>query len=250
MSWYDSNWTLRLPVSVNNLGGSGTIDVSLTVNPDVALFWDNVRADGYDVRFTDRTGNSVLAYNRTAWNYSTRSAVFNVDAVSVGNADSICAIYMYFGRASITDGSTSPTISGAKAAAIGLSAPGSPKVLLAPFRPGETIAQQKLTKAAAEEIDVWIDCRSALQKRAQASAGSIRYEEIDYATVQVLSGGTDDAGRYDETKTRISDPGWVMVRVKGGSSGSDYTLVVTIGTSQTRILEARAIVDVQDIDES
>ena len=250
MSWYNSNWALRLPVSINNLGGSGTIDATLTVAQDVAVFWDNVKSDGFDVRFADRSGNALLAYNRAAFNYSAKTATFDIDSITVGNSDSTAAIYMYFGNAGATDGSTSPTITSAKTASLELAAPGSPRVNLAPFRPGETIAQQRLTKAALEEIDVWIDCRTALQRRSKASEGSTRYEEIDYITVAVLSSGVDDAGRHDETKTTISDPGWVKVRVKGGSSGSDYTLVVTVGTSQSRVLEARAIVDVQDIDES
>ena len=250
MSWYDSNWPLRLPVSVNNLSGAGTIDASITINADVPVFWDNVRGDGFDVRFTNADGNSSLAYNRASWNYSGKSAQFDIDSIATGNSDATVVIWMYFGNASTSDGSTSPSISGAKSGSLELSQPGSPRIILTPFRPGETIAQQKVTKASTEEIDVWVDCRSALQVRADPSQGSKRYEEISFATVQVTAGGVDDAGRYDETLTTVSDPGWVKVRVKGGSSGTDYTLVVKIGTSTTRVLEARAIVDVQDIDES
>jgi hypothetical protein len=250
VSWYDSNWALRLPVSLNNLSGASTIDGTIQIGADVPLFWDSVRGDGFDVRFTGADGNSALAYNRAAWNYSAKTAQFDIDAISAGNADATCVIWMYFGNASTTDGSTSPSIASAKTGSLELSANSTPVVILAPFRPGETICQQRVTKAVAEEIDVWIDCRRALQARSTASQGSLRYEEIGYVQVAVESGGTDDAGRYDEALTTVSDPGWVKVRVKGGASGSDYTLVVTIGTSQTRVLEARAIVDVQDIDES
>jgi len=250
MSWFDSDWGLRLPVSINNLSGSGTIDSSVQIGPDVALFWDNVRGDGFDVRVTDKDGITPLAYNRQTWNYSSKLAQFDVDSISAGNSDATVVIFLYFGKAAATDGSTSPTISGAKTGSIQLAASSTPVVVLTPFRPGETVCQQRVTKTSAEEIDVWVDCRRALQSRVTANQDSLRLEEISYVTVEVLSGGTDDAGRYDESLTRISDPGWAMVRVKGGSSGSNYTLSVTIGTSLTRVLQARAIVDVQDIDES
>ena len=250
MSWYHSNWQYRLPVSVNNLGGASTIDVNVIPTGDVELFWSKVAATGNDVRFTASDGGTELAYNRASWGYAARSASFNVDSVTPSSSDATVVIFMYFGYSAASDGSTSVTIASAKTSAIEVASPGTPRVNLIPFRPGETLAQQKVTKAAAEQIDVWIDCRRALQGRSDAYSNSQRFEEIGHVTVAVEAGGTDDAGRYDEALTTISDPGWVKVRVKGGSSGTDYTLVVTIGTSQTRVLEARAVVDVQDIDES
>lgn len=250
MSWYNSNWQYRLPISVNNLSGASTIDATVIPTGDVELFWSKVASTGHDVRFTASDGATLLAYNRASWTYASRSASFDVDSISASSSDATVVIFMYFGYSAASDGSTSPTISGAKSTSIEVASPGTPRVNLVPFRPGETLAQQKVTKAAAEEIDVWIDCRKALQNRTDAYSNSQRFEEIDYIQVAVEAGGTDDAGRYNEALTTISDPGWVKVRVKGGSSGTDYTLVVTVGTSTTRVLEARAIVDVQDIDES
>ena len=250
MSWYNSNWQYRLPISVNNLGGASTIDVNVIPTGDVELFWSKVASTGYDVRFTASDGASPLAYNRASWTHATRSASFNVDAVSAASSDATVVIFMYFGYSAASDGSTSVTIASPKTGSIEVASPGTPRVNLVPFRAGETLAQQKVTKAAAEQIDVWIDCRKALQSRSDAYSNSQRFEEIGYIQVAVEEGGTDDAGRYDEALTTISDPGWVKVRVKGGSSGTDYTLIVTVGTSSTRVLEARAVVDVQDIDES
>ena len=250
MSWYSSNWVYRLPVSINNTSGATTFDATITVPVDSELFWSKVESDGHDVRFTKSDGVTLLAYNRATWNYSDRAAVFNVDSVTCTSNDATANMFMYFGYSSASDGSTSPSIASAKTGTIELACPSGQTVKLLPFRPGETIAQQKITKGATEEIDVWIDCRRALQVRCEAYEQSRRYEEIDYVGVQVTSGGSDDAARYDESKTTISDPGWIKCRIKAGSSGTDYTLVVTIGTSTTRILQARAIVDVQDIDES
>ena len=250
MSWYNSSWNYRLPVSVNNLSGASTIDATVSFGAEVELFWDNTRADGYDIRFTQADGVTECAYNRHTWNSSTKTARFDVDAISAGSSDGTVVVFMYFGNSATTDGSTSPTISSAKTGTIELAEPGIPRVLVAPFRPGETIAQQKVTKSSAGQIDVWMDCRTMLQKQANAFNDSKRYEEIAWVTVQSLSGGSDDSGRYDESVTTISDPGWVKVRIKAGSSGTDYTLAVTIGTSNQRVIQARAIVDVQDLDES
>lgn len=251
MSWYSSNWGYRLPVAIDNTSGATTIDATITVPIDAELFWSKVETDGHDVRFTGSDGVTVLAYNRATWNHGNRSAVFNVDSVTCGSNDATAVMFMYFGNSAASDGSTSPTITGAKTGTIELAChTGGQTVLLAPFSPGETIAQQKITKSSTEEVDIWVDCRRALQARCQSYEKSRRYEEIDYVGVQVTSSGTDDTGRYDESKTTVSDPGWVKVRLKSGTSGTDYTLVVTIGTSTTRVLQARALLDVQDIDES
>jgi hypothetical protein len=251
MSWYSDSWGYRIPVSIDNTSGATTHDATITVPYDAELFWDNCETDGHDVRFTKSDGMTALAYNRATWNHGNRSAVFNVDSVTCASNDATAVMFMYFGNNSASDGSTSPTISSAKTGAIELAChTGGQTVLLKPFRPGEVIAQQVITKTASEAIDVWIDCRRALQTRCESFSKSRRYEEIDYIQVSVLADGADQSGQYDETKTTLSDPGWAKVRVKAGSSGTDYTLVVTIGTSTTRVLQARAVVDVQDIDES
>ena len=250
MSWYSSTWGYRLPVTIDNTSGATSFDATVTVPFDSEIFWSNVESDGHDVRFTKSDGVTLLAYNRATWNYANRSGVFDVDSVTCASNDATAVMFVYFGNSAATDGSTSPSISSAKTGTIEVACASGQTVLLAPFRPGETIAQQKVVKSATEEIDVWIDCRRALQTRCEAYQNSRRYEEIDYIGVQVTSGGSDDAGRYDETKTRLIDPGFAKVRIKSGSSGTDYTLVVTVGTSTPRVLQARAIVDVQDIAES
>tara|TARA_R100000234_G_scaffold56126_1_gene33812 strand:+ start:309 stop:1064 length:756 start_codon:yes stop_codon:yes gene_type:complete len=251
MSWYSNTWGYRLPVSINNTSGATSFDATITVPFDAQIFWSNVENDGHDVRFTSSDGMTVLAYNRATWNYSDRVAIFNVDSVPCASNDATAIMFMYFGNSSASDGSTSPSISSAKTGSIELASHvGGQTVVLRPFRAGETIAQQKISKTSNEEIDVWIDCRRALQKRSVAFNKSRRLEEVDYIQVQVLANGSDQSGQYDESKTTLSDPGWVKCRLKAGSSGTDYTLAVTIGTSQTRVLQARAIVDVQDIDES
>jgi len=250
MSWFDSDWKHRIPVTVNNTSGATTFDASITVPVDCSLFWNAVASTGNDVRFTKSDGVTPLAYNRRVWTYANNSGEFDIDAATCASNDATAVVFMYFGNASAGDGSTSPTISSAKTGSIELACHSGQTVLLVPFRPGETIAQQVVTKSSTEEIDVWIDCRRALLTRCEAFESSARLEEIDYAAVQVLSGGSDDAARYDESKTRLIDPGFLKVRIKAGSSGTDYTLSVTIGTSLTRVLQARAIVDVQDIDES
>ena len=233
MSWYSSTWGYRLPVTIDNTSGATSFDATVTVPFDSEIFWSNVESDGHDVRFTKSDGVTLLAYNRATWNYANRSGVFDVDSVTCASNDATAVMFVYFGNSAATDGSTSPSISSAKTGTIEVACASGQTVLLAPFRPGATI-----------------DCRRALQPRCEAYQNSRRYEEIDYIGVQVTSGGSDDAGRYDETKTRLIDPGFAKVRIKSGSSGTDYTLVVTVGTSTTRVLQARAIVDVQDIDES
>ena len=103
---------------------------------------------------------------------------------------------------------------------------------------------------AAEEIDVWVDCRRMLARRRDATEYSMRYEEIHSINANVEANGSNQSSMIDETKTRALSNGWARCRVKAGSSGTSYVVIVKITTSLARVIEARAIMKVQDTDES
>ena len=56
MSWYHANSRYRVPIAIDNNGGAATIDATLTIPPDFGLFWNQVSANGHDIKVTDSNG--------------------------------------------------------------------------------------------------------------------------------------------------------------------------------------------------
>jgi hypothetical protein len=111
--WYNDAWTYRSSVSVSNATGSTLTDfqVKLTVDSDTLTGAGKLQNDCDDLRFTDSTGVNILPY----WIEDSANAS---DAVTCNAADvdvwvrvtSIpsagATIYMYYGNASATTGSS------------------------------------------------------------------------------------------------------------------------------------------------
>lgn len=89
MTWYDSAYKRRYPVTVDVTGGaesSGTEDVSITFPSDWDDFWTNIRSDFNDVIITDSNG-TLQSFHRATENFANRSLQINVDNVTFANRD-------------------------------------------------------------------------------------------------------------------------------------------------------------------
>ena len=109
MSWYDDDWGSRIPVTVDNGGGSGTIDASLAIPSEWEDFWGQVQSDGDDVRVCDVDGITLLTYQLDSWNYAARTGNIQVDDWTAPDDDAVCLLYLYWNNASATDASGSFT---------------------------------------------------------------------------------------------------------------------------------------------
>lgn len=250
MTWYDKNWRYRAAVALDNSAGSGTtIDGQVTIPIHWDHFWNTIESNAHSIRFTQSDGTTGCNYNRQTWTYADRSGVFQIDGVqAIANESTV--IYMYWGNSSAGDGDGSPTISSAKTGEIEVSAPLPPIVSLQLDPYGSSNPKPRFQKTVDEVVDVWIDCRPSLARRSSSNAGSSRYEEIHSVNVDVQTNGSSQASMFDETKTRVIDPGWVRIRVKAGSSGTAYTIIPKITTSLGRVIEARAIMKVVNTNEA
>ncbi|MDY6834320.1 MAG: DUF2341 domain-containing protein [Chloroflexota bacterium] len=97
MQWYDSLWSYRRPVTIDNAGGALTdyqIEVSITYDSDMQPDFD-------DVRFTDDNCVTLLSHWRESYVAST-SAEFWVKVPSIAAA-STKTIYMYYGNPAAPD---------------------------------------------------------------------------------------------------------------------------------------------------
>ena len=250
MSWYDNAWKYREASAVDNSAGSGTtIDVQVTIPVHWNKFWSTIESDGHSVRFTQSDGTTIAAYNRQTWTYADKSGVFQIDAI-VALANQTTVIYMYWGNATVGDGDSSPTISSAKTGEIEVGRPVAPIVAAGLDKYGASNPVARFQKTTAEVLDVWVDCRAMLAPRLVANAGSMRYEELHSVNFDVETNGSSQSAMFEESKTRVIDPGWIRVRVKAGSTGTAYTIIPKITTSLGRVIEARAVMKVVNTNEA
>lgn len=268
MGWYQGGTAASPEVYTNKIAfcgqssGSGTIDVTISLNPAHYEFWENVDSSGHRIVFTASDGVTSLDWARTAWDHTNRTATLEVDAVSLGTtASAVHVIYCYVGNSDSGDLATSPTISSAVTfRAVGM-APNS--LITIPIAPPNTTAPTvQVQKTANEQKTVWVDVRSLLastQPQARFN-GRRNWEDIAYVILNVLSSGTDTPAIYDNGKIRV----WrnmVRIYLQAGSSGTTYTISLRVATATplepsnstsapTRILDLRALLVVEDIDES
>jgi hypothetical protein len=92
--WYNTSWSRRAPVVINNSGSALTdyqVRVDVTYDADMQPNFN-------DIRFADSDGSTLLSHWRESYIDST-SAIFWVKVPSVPSGNK--TIYMYYGNASI-----------------------------------------------------------------------------------------------------------------------------------------------------
>ena len=249
MSWLDADWRYRASVTIDNTaGGAGATDWSLVVPPTLSIFWDNVLANGHDIRLTGADGRTALTYQRQTWTHATETAVLEVDNQTIGGGAPIQA-WLYWGNAAAADTSGTFTAAGPLSAYIDLGCPQTsfPVITVGQEKPGRETPAAQLAKNTADEIFIWWDCRTILQRRCRKYAGSLAFAEILNATITVnLNNGAAQGAMIDPIETRYIGGRWVKTLIKAGSDDTDYTVRLTVTTTEDTVKEARALLKVRD----
>ena len=254
MTWYNSNWKRRYPVTVNVLGGaesSGTHDVQIIFPADWDDFWTNIRADGFDIIITDSMG-TLQTFHRGAYNFGNRQLTLNAQTVTFANRNSIHVMYVYFNnpdQSSDLQSAFSP--SGPKVGKIYLNAP-SNRIISSPSqRVGGSTPNYVFSKTSTDELYIWFRVGQLLAYRISAYNNKLDLESVDYIKIQSLdSSATNDAGRYNDANTVIL-PSYIGVAVKSGTNNNDYTVccnIVTVATGPfNQTISLRALLQVRDL---
>ena len=237
-SWYSSNYSYRVPIVVDGSGAaSGTMDAAVTIPPTFARFWATVQSTGYDVRFTAADGITELAYNRASWTYASKAGVFNVDAITHPVTNTMTVIWMYWGYASATDGSTSPTISGALTGYISLlRGPLAPLLGFGPVPVGSATPRIEVQQRTTEERRLWFG-PLPLAQRDYPYEGSLALEgPVSLATSQEVgyANFTTAALRLVEVNGRL----YVHAETGSGVDGNNWRLGVRVTTTEGLAYEA------------
>jgi len=130
MSWgFDATeWQIRVPVTITaSVAAATDLRVTILVDADFSLFWDNVDSDGYFIEFADADGNA-LDWDRSNWVFASRQASLRVDYTTPTGSTTghMHVVYMYLtksGAGPSGGGDQSSTLSGTPTAASGFLPP-------------------------------------------------------------------------------------------------------------------------------
>lgn len=246
MSWFSTSWKQRAPISLDRTGGTGSADATVSLPATWDRFWSGVSSNsGDDIRITDSDGLTLVTFDLDSFSKSGRTGTLEIDNYSVSTVG-MYQLWLYWNS---SGASTAVTPFVPATPKTGYIDPGLPTRLFRyrPERYGATVPRDTFVKASAEQVKIAVDFGAALQKARAPVNGHFDLEEIQYATVDVQTGGVSTGTAFDVTKTRILLGGRVSCLIKGGSSGTDYTVIVTVTTTLGNVFEKRVRMSVRNV---
>lgn len=251
--WYreGSNTFLYRVAATVYSASTTTSDVTITVPPGLDAFWSTttgIQSDGDDVRVVGADG-TLLSYKASSFTYASRVLVLDIDNLSV--TEGANQIFIYWGNSTVSSGAASFATGATLTGYVDLARPTGPTISLQPERPGDVRPRQQIAIASTDDRYFWVDMRPLLMGAFDKVNSHTLLEEASYVTYIVNDSATGPkTGMVNATKTRFVD-GFVRVLIKGtgGTDGSDYTLIVTIVTTEGQTITARAWIKVRSVDE-
>lgn len=272
MGWYRPAglWRRRAAISVA-IAGATPVDVNITIPPDWDEFWDSLVANadttGANLRVVWYDGVTVLTYSLDdgaggAMSVANRLCRIQIDGMVVPAATGMLCIWLYYDPSSAQAIGTSATVIATPVNGyIELGRPGQHALQHMPQTARSTKPRTIIHKTVLEQAFIWIRYDGALGRRVTPGNKAQVHEDPLYATMTVQnSSAADQAGMYDSDKMRWvwTNRGqmWLRIRVKAGTTATNYTAVVlarTILPAQTTAdqqLETRVGIAVSDSLES
>ena len=265
MAWYgtsSNSWKKRLDVAIDGTSATaGANDVSIVIPPTLDVFWDNIQADGFDIVVTDADGVTVLTHQRTGFTYASKALTIEIDNYDLPVSGVIGRVCIYFDSVTtvVGDPSGSFTPSSALTGKVIAEQP-TVSYKLRQEQPGRTRPSIQLHKNAAERRSIWFNPWPLMQRASGTINDRPLYEEVSWVTFSVDASGSPVSAAFDEPRTRFQG-GLVRATLQAGSSGTDYTGILTIGTTTpddrttssqaaVRIFQQRLLIAVQDLSEA
>tara|TARA_Y100000310_G_scaffold227705_2_gene229992 strand:- start:2697 stop:3434 length:738 start_codon:yes stop_codon:yes gene_type:complete len=245
-----------MAITIDNLADAASPkDINVDLSKLGDYFWKNLQGtSGLGLRVTQGDGVTLEAFERTGWSYANRTGILEVNDMNIDADAGMNKAWLYFDNtnASIGDGSTTEDAASGPltASMVPRSAHRGFHVLYRQPRRGATKPRTTVIKGSEEELFIYWDFGGSLAVYGQPHNGARTYEEIVHATFIVTAGGNNQAALYTAADTRFIGTNLVRTTIKAGSSGTDYTPSVTVKTSLGRILNARCLLKVQDVDET
>lgn len=233
MAWYDDAYRGRVAIIVDDRAGSGSRDVTVTVPPTLAEFWDTIQADGDDIRLTLDDGVTPVIYQLASWTYATRTAVIEVDGATAPQA-AMCVLWLYYGNASATSGAGSFTAASARTGRIVETVPGPSVPILQGLAAGQR-PPSVWVGATGESRRIWWDLTGILSPLRQPSEGQTAGQEVQAILADAQDGGAGASSLWvaGSERVTVTPDGRTLAGyiATGGADGGRYTDRVKIWTS-------------------
>lgn len=244
-TWYDDNYLYRAPIVVDGSAtAAGTVDATITI-PETHPFWLTVQTSGFDVRFTTNNGFTLLAYNRRTWTHASKVGVFDIDAITHHTTNTMTVIWVYWGYAAATDGSTAPVIAAALNAYLYEGADFAPTFAVRQEEFGATSSPQSIQKTSSEILGLcWSLPR--LIPREVPLEGTNDWE----GPRTLVAGGGPGPTPHDTSTIRLfSARNRLFMRslISGGTDGNDYDVYIRVTTTEGRTLQGTIVMRVEDL---
>lgn len=258
MSWYDEDWKYRMPLSVVNTAGAGTIDISAPFPRDHDLFWNNVRADGFDIRVTEADGItpiSLASGNATAWDFgaapfsvATKTFVLRIDGWTgpVATVNAALQLFLYFGNPTAAD--TRDGVVALVGALTGIFATRNPsafplRTVTGRERFGSDHPTFAFQRTPTDITEIAWDFGKEMARRDTPSEAHMDLEELKAIEVGGGQGNATVAAIFDASKTRFLKKNVVITHHIAGINGQSYWLeakaTTTLGQRFTRRIQMR-----------
>jgi len=247
-TWWNDGYGYRESITVPNVGGSAGDHAVLVVPPDWDLFWDNLEhASGYDVAVVDPSTNMKVNFEwQEGFNLAGRSGT--LELCSVGRADAVHQLHLYWGKDSATDEGTSVDPGGSPVSAVVELAGPAPAdtVIRSGLHRDEAVPSVVVVKRTSEVIAIWVDCEQRLQGRRVAYNGHRGFEAILEVDIDVEVDGSSQVNAFDRDDLRIAGGTLVKALVQSGAADQDMVAIITITTTLGRVFEERVLIKPRD----
>lgn len=249
-------WPYRMPLVINNESvPPAAEDATITIPTNWDHFWTTLgQADGDDIAITSADGETEVTWQfNPALNVGNRVATIEIDGVSppTAAADGV-VLWLYWGNTTTASRAGSFVYSASKTAYVLTSSYAYDiRFIWSREAPNVNKARPAFQKTAAETVIVAIAYRDVLAKRPFPYGGGIEDEEPYYISYAVYDDTSAQAAMIDATAIRM-DNDYIYLIVKAGTTGTEYTLRVTMTTTSksntglARTLEFSATVRVKN----
>jgi len=193
MAWADSNYLYRAIVNADGSAwAGGNADIDIALDPGWDHFWDNIQADGDDIRIYGPSG-VAYDYEWNGYNYTTKTGTIEVDNYPVGAATLAC-LYLYYGYTAATDGSSSFVSASDVVGYVTNIAPNGDVFQGRPEAPGVTIPLQRAGMSTTDAGYKWWDVTDSLTKAATPVNDHPDLFELYY--IDLTAAGTATTAQY------------------------------------------------------
>lgn len=237
-----------MPITVNGSASSAAnYDFEVEIPQDWDDFWDNTRADGFDIVVTNAEGEIVTFQFKAGFNLPNRSLSLQVDNYAVTANDMMIAFVYYDNPAQGSSLAGTFTASTPLSAFIYLGAPFGFVVKDVGFRPIGTVPVNIFQKEPDEHIDVWFPVGSALARRRIEYNQRLDFKGAKAFAMEVLnSSKADQPAMYALEELRMIN-GWARVRIKAGTDNQDFVIRLLMNTTDAEIITFTALLQVREL---